>query len=149
MSRGLTEFSAMLQKAGRYRMSGQKLVKARRKNVIVKTEWHKQYLSGPFTYACMDTEVRKNLSGTGWGTYKAWVKFGHISCQNRWSSLSVGSYTHQCLPWCTRLQAALFYTFLASARSILMMEQVGYPYILPLPLLFLEGIWPLGFIVLY
>lgn len=42
MSCKLTEFTAMLQKAAAYRMSGQKYVKARRGNIIVKTEWHKK-----------------------------------------------------------------------------------------------------------
>lgn len=127
-----------------YRMSGQKLVKARRENIILKTEWHKQCLSGPFTYASVDSEVRNSLSGTGWGTCKAWLRFGHNCHQNRWSSLSVGYYSLQCLPWYIRLPAALFFTFLALARSTLMAEQFGYPYTLPLFLVFLEQTWPLG-----
>jgi len=64
----LTEFTAMLQKAVAYRMRGRKPAKARTENAILRTEWHKQYLTSPFIYACVDLKVRKILLGTDCGT---------------------------------------------------------------------------------
>lgn len=122
MSCRLTEFTAMLQIAAAYRISGQEYVKARRENVIVKTQWHKQYSSSPFTYACVGSEVRTSLSGTGWGTCKAWLRFGCNLIQKGWSSLPAGSRSLQCLPWGIRLQAALFCPFLTFTRSTLKRE---------------------------
>lgn len=122
------------QKAAAYRMCGQKYLKARGEKLIVKREWDKKHLSFPFTCGCDDLEVRKSLSGTGWGTCKAWLRF----------SLPVVPQSLQCLPWCIRLQAALFSPFLALERNNLLKEHFGYPCIFPRPPFFLEASWPLG-----
>lgn len=114
-------------------MCGQKCLEGRREKLIVKSEWHKKYLSVPFTCGCADLEERKSSSGPGWGTCKVRLRF----------SLPMVLQRLQCLPWCIRLQAALFSLFLALERSNLLKEHFGNPCSFPRPP-FLEATWCLG-----